>query len=166
MADLILQRRTENPNRLAGWIFGLHARPRIFEPLLKIAAWTQPLWDRPIFRTLLEWFTRPILRQLAETAKIPANLILPKMAKRHLRDRHPELSQPDHLRSSRVAYFHGCAANYLDDGVGEAVIALLGRQGINVALPPQRCSGTPIETYGFEIWSKKVPERNLQNLAQ
>ena len=166
VADLILQRRTENPNRLAGWIFGLHARPRIFEPLLKLMAWTQPLWDRPTFRTLLEWLTRPILRQLAETAKIPATMILPRMATRHLRDRHPELSRADHLGKSRVAYFHGCAANYLDDGVGEAVIALLGRQGIKVALPPQRCSGTPIETYGFRDLVKEGARENLQNLAQ
>jgi Fe-S oxidoreductase/FAD/FMN-containing dehydrogenase len=165
VADLILQRRTENPNRLAGWVFALHARQRIFEPLLKMAAWSQPLWDRPLFRTLLEVLTLPLLRRLAESAKIPTNLILPRLAKQHLRDRYPELSRADHLNKAQVAYFHGCAANYLDDGVGDAIIALLDRRGIKVALPPQRCSGTPVETYGYRDLVKEGARANLQHLA-
>ena len=165
VADLILQRRTENPNRVAGWVFALHARKKIFEPLLKMAAWMQPLWDRPFFRTLLDVLTRPLLRRLAKSAKIPANLLLPQLAKRHLRDRYPELCQTEHLKKARVAYFHGCAANYLEDGVGDAMIALLGRQGVKVALPPQRCSGTPIETYGYRDLAKEGARENLQHLA-
>ncbi|UCE62668.1 MAG: FAD-binding oxidoreductase, partial [Nitrospirota bacterium] len=165
VADLILQRRAENPNRLAGWVFALHARQRIFEPLLKMAAWTQPLWDRSHLRTLLDVVTRPILRRLAEGARIPPNLLLPQLAKRHLRDRFPELCQADHLKKARVAYFHGCAANYLNDGVGDAIVALLARQGIKVALPPQRCSGTPVETYGFRDLVKEGARENLQNFA-
>ena len=47
VADLILQRRAENPNQLAGKVFRLHARQWLFEPLLKMAAWTQWIWDRP-----------------------------------------------------------------------------------------------------------------------
>jgi FAD/FMN-containing dehydrogenase/Fe-S oxidoreductase len=165
VADLILQRRAETPNRLAGWVFALHARQKIFEPLLKMAAWTQPLWDRPLPRILLDVLTRPILRRLAESAKIPPNLILPQLAKRHLRDRYPELCQPDHLNKARVAYFHGCAANYLDDGVGDAIVALLRRRGVEVALPPQRCSGTPVETYGYRDLAKDGARENLKHLA-
>ena len=165
VADLILQRRAENPNPMAGWLFAVHARRRIFEPLLKIAAWTQPLWDRPFMRALLDSLTRPILRRLAESARIPPNLRLPELAKRHLRDRYPELCQPEHLKKARVAYFHGCAANYLEDGVGDAMVALLDRQGIKVALPPQRCSGTPIETYGYRDLAKEGARENLQHLA-
>lgn len=165
VADLILQRRTETPNQLAGWIFALHARKRIFEPLLKLAAWTQPLWDRPFFRTFLDVVSRPILRRLAESAKIPPELVLPRLARRHLRDRYPELCQSDHLEKATVAYFHGCAANYLDDGVGNAMVDLLRRRGIQVALPPQRCSGTPIETYGYRELVKEGARENLQHLA-
>ena len=165
VADLILQRRAENPNRLAGWIFALHARKKIFEPLLKMAAWTQPLWDRPLIRTLLEVSTLPILRRLAESAKIPRDLILPQLAKRHLRDRYPELCQTEHLKNCQVAYFHGCAANYFSDGVGDAIIALLRRQGTKLVLPQQRCSGTPIETYGYRNLVKEGARENLTHLA-
>jgi Fe-S oxidoreductase len=64
-----------------------------------------------------------------------------------------------------VAYFHGCAANYFDDGVGDAVIELLSAYGVQVALPPQRCSGTPIQTYGHLDRVRENARFNLQALA-
>jgi Fe-S oxidoreductase len=82
-----------------------------------------------------------------------------------LRDRYPELCHPDHVRQAPIAYFHGCAANYFEDDVGDAVIGLLADQGVNVALPPQRCSGTPIETYGLRDLVKEGARENLAHLA-
>ena len=165
VSELILQRRAEHPNRVAGWIFALHARPWLFHPLLKFVAWTQRFWDRPVIRGVVERVTRPLLRGLAATAKIPRDMVLPIFAKRHLRDRYPDLCLPDHVRQATVAYFHGCAANYFDDGVGDAVIGLLADHGVKVALPPQRCSGTPIETYGLRDLVKEGARENLAHLA-
>jgi Fe-S oxidoreductase len=70
-------------------------------------------------------------------------------------------------RSGRrpVAYFHGCAANYLEDGVGDAVIELLREQGMEPDLPPQRCSGTPIETYGHRNLVMEGARSNMASLA-
>ncbi|MCZ6581297.1 MAG: FAD-binding and (Fe-S)-binding domain-containing protein [Nitrospirae bacterium] len=199
VSDLILKRRAEHPNRMAGAIFAVHARQWLFEPLLKMAAWTQPLWDQPGPRAWLEWATRPFLRRLAETARFPKEMKLPRLAKTLLRDRYPELCE-DSPRSFQntgtrteggapfspsvssqgtveggeaisqrvrggVAYFHGCAANYFDDGVGDAVIGVLRRYGIEPALPPQRCSGTPIETYGHRNLAKEGARVNLATLA-
>jgi Fe-S oxidoreductase len=65
----------------------------------------------------------------------------------------------------RVAYFHGCAANYFDDGVGDAVITVLRRLNQEPDLPPQRCSGTPIETYGHRTLAKEGARFNLRSLA-
>ena len=165
VADLILQRRAENPNPLAGKVFRLHARQWIFEPLLKMAARTQWIWDRPSVRALLEVLTRPILQRLAESAILSRDFLLPKLAKQHLRERYPELCRKGHVQEATVAYFHGCAANYFDDGVGDSIIALLRRQGIEPALPPQRCSGTPIETYGLRDLVKEGARVNLKNLG-
>jgi Fe-S oxidoreductase len=64
-----------------------------------------------------------------------------------------------------VAYFHGCAANYFDDGVGDAVIAVLRKHGVEPDLPPQRCSGTPIETYGHRDLAKEGARENLRSFA-
>jgi len=162
VSDLILKRRAEHPNRMAGLIFALHARPWLFEPLLKAAARTQWLWDRPRPRAWLEWITRPLMRRIAETSRLPRDMVLPRMATRHLRERYPELARNAASGRSSVAYFHGCAANYLDDGVGDAVIAVLRRHGVEPALPAQRCSGTPIQTYGH---LKLVLEGARHNLA-
>ena len=166
VSELILKRRAEYPNRFAGFLFALHARPWIFEPLLKAAARTQWLWDRPWPRAWLERLTRPLMRRIAKTARIPRDMILPRLATRRLRKRYPELvRQAASPEKPPVAYFHGCAANYLDDGVGDAVIAILRSHGLAPALPKQRCSGTPIQTYGQTKLLKEGARENLQALS-
>jgi len=71
------------------------------------------------------------MRGLAETARLSPQLVLPRLARRQLRDRYSELiPQAGQAGRSPVAYFHGCAANYFDDGVGNAVIAVLRKHGV------------------------------------
>ncbi|MBA5869412.1 MAG: FAD-binding oxidoreductase, partial [Nitrospira sp. CR2.1] len=118
-------------------------------------------------RALLERLAAPMLKRIAPTAKLPAEMVLPTLASRHLRDRYPELTQPSQAAAGpRVAYFHGCAANYFDDGVGDAVIGVLQKHHVIPELPPQRCSGTPIETYGHVDLVKDHARFNLQSLAE
>ncbi len=167
VSDLILRKRAEHPNRLAGWIFRHQAKGTAFESFLRFLGSTQRIWDRPFIRRLLEQITTPILKALAPTARLPNDLVLPKLAKRHLRERYAHLV-PDGTESSptrSVAYFHGCAANYFDDGVGDAVIAVLKKHGVEPALPPQRCSGTPIQTYGHINLARDGARFNLRSLA-
>jgi FAD/FMN-containing dehydrogenase/Fe-S oxidoreductase len=166
VSQLILDRRAENPNRLAGLIFKFHAQSALFGAFLKLLAKSQPLWERPAIRRLLDALTKPILLLLAKTATFSPELVLPRLATRHLRDRYPELVQkPGQTSRSPVAYFHGCAANYFDDGVGDAVITVLRKHGVEPDLPLQRCSGTPIETYGHRELAKEGARVNLQSLA-
>lgn len=165
VSELILKRRAEHPNRLAGWIFRMQAHSRLFAPLLKLAARTQRLWDRPLMRRLLEIASKPLLKRLAPSARLPYDMVLPRLASHHLRERHADLAQHSGQgRTPRVAYFHGCAANYFDDGVGDAVIAVLRAYGMEPELPPQRCSGTPVETYGHIALAKEGARFNLKSL--
>jgi FAD/FMN-containing dehydrogenase/Fe-S oxidoreductase len=162
VSEEILKRRAERPNPLTGPIFELQAtRSGIFESGLKLLAWTQPLWDHRPIRFLFEMLTRPLLRLLAPTARIPRDLVLPRLARRHLRDRHAGCVK----LTGEVAYFHGCAANYFDDGVGDSVIDLLSLFGVEAVLPPQRCSGTPIQTYGHAGRVRENARFNLASLA-
>jgi len=167
VSDLILQKRAEHPNRLAGWIFRSQARGVNFEAMLHVLAATQTIWDRPFFRKLLERIMAPIMKQLAPTARLPHDLLLPTLARRHLRERYAELTTggTDSSLPRTVAYFHGCAANYFDDGVGDAVIEVLKKHGVEPALPPQRCSGTPIQTYGHAELARDGARFNLRSLA-
>jgi FAD/FMN-containing dehydrogenase/Fe-S oxidoreductase len=165
VSQLILNRRAEHPNYFAGLIFRFHAKARLFEACLKFLARSQFLWDRPAIRRMLDVLTRPLLSRLASTATLSPRLALPKLAKRQLRDRYRRLvPAPGQGRRSPVAYFHGCAANYFDDGVGAAVIDVLRRHGVEPDLPPQRCSGTPIETYGHRALAKEGARFNLEAL--
>lgn len=167
VSDLILQKRAEHPNRLTGWIFRLQAKGGLFEAALRFLGKTQPLWDRPMIRRVLEWITKPVMRQIAATARLPHQLKLPRLAGRQLRDRYAGLipNRERGLPSGGVAYFHGCAANYFDDGVGDAVIGVLRKHGVEPALPPQRCSGTPIQTYGHLDLAREGARFNLQSFA-
>lgn len=166
VSQLILDRRAEQPNELAGRIFRWQAHSSSFEIILKLFARFQFLWDRPVIRCLLEAATRPLARRLAETAVWSSSIAMPKLASRHLRDRHADMVIQKGTRRSTVAYFHGCAANYFDDGVGDAVVAVLKRHGVTPDLPPQRCSGTPIETYGHRELAKEGARVNLQSLVE
>ncbi len=165
VSELIMQKRAEHPNMLAGMIFAIQGQPWLFEPLLKLLARTQRLWDRPLPRRVLERAVGPILRQLAETARLPADMVLPPLTSRLLRERHADLTE-EQGHAGPVAYFHGCAANYFQDGVGDAVIEVLRRNGVEPVLPRQRCSGTPIETYGHVERVKTYARFNIESLAR
>lgn len=161
VSKLILKAREAQPNATAKKLFDLQANHDRFEFLMKAAAWTQKLWDTPFVRKCIETLSRVYLKGLAPTARIPADMLLPKLAKKHLRERYSDLTQI----KTGIAYFHGCAANYIDDGVGDAVITLLKKKGVDVALPPQRCSGTPIQTYGLIDQVRKNALFNIASLA-
>ena len=166
VSQLILDKRAEHPNKLAGAIFRFQAKTSQFAAFLKWVARFQPLWDRPLIRRLLDRMSRPILSRLAESARFSPAIAMPKFASRHLRDRYPQLAlEPEQRRRSAVAYFHGCAANYFDDGVGDAVIAVLRKHGVEPDLPAQRCSGTPIETYGHRELAKDGARMNLRSFT-
>ena len=173
VAELILQRRSERPNALAGKIFRLHAQQERFGTLIKLAGKTQDLWDRPLVRKIIDVFSRPILARLSPRARLPWDMKLPRLATTLLRERHRALCVHDapslgrernsaERPKSTVAYFHGCAANYFADGVGDAVINVLKRYGVTPDLPPQRCSGTPIETYGHRGLAKEGARYNVK----
>jgi len=165
VSDLIMQKRAEHPNTLAGAVFALQARSWLFEPFIRLLGRTQQLWDRPMVRRALERVLAPLLRRLASTARLPADMVLPRLAPRLLRERYASLTEESGHRGN-VAYFHGCAANYFQDGVGDAVIELLRRNGVEPVLPRQKCSGTPIETYGHADRVKEYARFNLEALSR
>jgi len=63
----------------------------------------------------------------------------------------------------RVGLFVGCLINYVYPEVGEAVIRLLNRYGIDVVVPPdQVCCGAPVIAMGDEVAAQKLAERNVK----
>ena len=145
---------------------------RLFRALLagsldRIVPWfgkSQNLWDRPAVRKILESASRPLMKKIAPTARIPSSIRLPRLAPRTLRDRHRSLTTEGGRRGD-LAYFHGCAAQFFDDGIGDSMIRLLSRSSRRLVLPPQTCSGTPIETYGHAALVREAARRNLESLS-
>ena len=167
VSQLILDRRAEHPNKMAGVIFRFHAQTASIRAILKVSREVSVALGSASDAASARSSDEALLCVgLAETARLSSQLVLPRFARRHLRDRYPELiPQAGQVARSPVAYFHGCAANYFDDGVGDAVIAVLRKHGVEPDLPPQRCSGTPIETYGHRALAKEGARVNLASMA-
>ncbi len=145
---------------------------KLFRKLLsgsldRILPWfgkSQHLWDRPSVRKILERASIPLMKKIAPTARIPASLRLPRLARKTLRDRYHSLTS-EGGKVGDLAYFHGCAAQFFDDGIGDSMIQLLSRSSRRLVLPTQTCSGTPIETYGHAGLVRDAAQRNLESLT-
>jgi glycerol-3-phosphate dehydrogenase subunit C len=64
-----------------------------------------------------------------------------------------------------VVYFHGCAANYYEQHVADAAIAVLERNGFAVIAPPQVCCGLPMISNGLYGQARDKARTNLDVLA-
>ncbi len=68
---------------------------------------------------------------------------IPPLAKKPLLEQYPE-HIPAEKERLKVGFFTGCLINYIYPGVGEAVINVLGKQGVSVIIPRgQKCCGLP-----------------------
>jgi len=65
----------------------------------------------------------------------------------------------------RVAYFHGCYANYNTPEVGKAMVRVYEAFGYEVMVPPQKCSGTPMFANGMLDDARRHAETNVENLV-
>jgi len=65
----------------------------------------------------------------------------------------------------KVAYFHGCAANYYEPRVAQAAMEVLKRNSIKVVLPEQNCCGLPMQSNGDFSSARKLAHANVKSLA-
>jgi len=66
----------------------------------------------------------------------------------------------------RVAYFHGCYSNYNTPEVGKALVRVFESFGYEVAVPEQRCSGTPMFANGMLDDADRAAEVNVKSLGR
>ncbi len=68
---------------------------------------------------------------------------IPALAKNPVLEQYPEYISAE-KEKLKVGFFTGCLINYIYTGVGEAVINILGKQGISIVIPRgQKCCGLP-----------------------
>jgi glycerol-3-phosphate dehydrogenase subunit C len=131
----------------------LLARPtvagRLGTPVAPLANWA--LANRP-------------LRRLGEaTLGLHRDAPMPRFAGRTFQRWAREHRTPDAPR--RVAYFHGCGANYYDPRLGEMTVALLEHNGIAVEVPRQDCCGLPAQSNGLFDTARGYVRRLVARLA-
>ncbi len=66
---------------------------------------------------------------------------------------------------AKVALFATCTVEYNDPAVGKAAVAVLERNRVDVALPPQRCCGMPYLDGGAVEEAQALIRENVKTLA-
>ena len=103
------------------------------------------------------------LRRRFPVPGIAGDQPIPAIASPSFMERTPEYTAPgEGPAAGTVAYFCGCAANYLLPSIGEAVLFVLHSFGKGVRLPAgQGCCGTPAAVNGEKDVVRKLARRNL-----
>ena len=71
--------------------------------------------------------------------------------------------KPLETARQRVGFFVGCLMNYVYPEVGEAVVRLLNRYGVDVVVPQdQLCCGAPVIGMGDRTAARMLAERNVR----
>jgi glycerol-3-phosphate dehydrogenase subunit C len=66
----------------------------------------------------------------------------------------------------KVAFFSTCQVEYNDPGVGRAAVRVLEKNGVDVALPTQRCCGMPYLDGGAMDEARALIADNVRSLAE
>ena len=79
----------------------------------------------------------------------------------------PEVVKPEGKSKAKVLYFHGCATNYLYGSIGQAVVDVLKKMGVEVIIPKdQSCCGLPIFMSGERETSLQCIRDTLKLFAR
>ena len=92
---------------------------------------------------------------------------LPAFNAKPFRDQMPEYIIPRRKPVGTVLYFTGCATNYVFEGIGHAVVAVLTAMGFRVQIPKgQVCCGLPMFFHGNMEQARRNIQANIGVLNQ
>jgi glycolate oxidase iron-sulfur subunit len=93
---------------------------------------------------------------------------IPPFNKQAFSDTVPEVVAPKTGKTNaKVLYFHGCATNYVFGSIGEAVVDVLSRMGVEVETPKEQgCCGLPIFLSGDRETSVAIIREALKLFAR
>lgn len=87
--------------------------------------------------------------------------LLATLATKSFRAASPEVVQVPRAKM-RVGFFTGCMINHMYPETGVAVVNILKRNGVEVAIPPlQNCCGTPVRINGDYETAKAMARANI-----
>ncbi|HWI61946.1 MAG TPA: (Fe-S)-binding protein [Symbiobacteriaceae bacterium] len=93
--------------------------------------------------------------------------MIKNLAPRSLRASLPVTTPAKGEKQMRVAFFTGCAMNYMYTDAGRAVVDVLSRGGAEVVLPRgQHCCGTPVRAHGDRDTAIEMAKANIDALER
>ncbi len=122
-------------------IFSVVNNRRMFHSMLRTAALTQKPFEKEGFIRHLPMF----LSDLTEFRSLPAIAAVP------FRDKFREMEQPP--SKEKAAFYAGCLIDFAYPEIGESIVRILNKAGIQVAFPDgQTCCGAPARYNGaYEV---------------
>ena len=92
---------------------------------------------------------------------------LPMVNPKPFRDQFDGVIRPDGEPKGRVFYFTGCFTNYFAGGVGQAVVNVLKKLGLEIEIPSEQdCCGIAVILSGEEDLPLKNVEKNISMLTR
>lgn len=86
---------------------------------------------------------------------------LPSIPKTTARAAVKEVLQPPTIPDYRVAYFIGCATNYLYPAVAQSLVRVLQHANVEVVVPEHLCCGKPPTVYGDKEAARLLASENI-----
>jgi glycolate oxidase iron-sulfur subunit len=92
---------------------------------------------------------------------------LPMVNTKPFQDQFDGVIRPDGEPKGRVFYFTGCFTNYFAGGVGQAVVNVLKKLGLEIEIPSEQdCCGIAVILSGEEDLPLKNVEKNISMLTR
>lgn len=111
--------------------------------------------------SLIFWRYNP-LRIFFPLFGMPMGRNIPLFTLKPFLSRYPQVVPPKGAKKMRVAFFVGCATNYLYPGIGASLIDVLTQLGVEVVIPKgQMCCGTPLYISGDVEGARYLARRNI-----
>lgn len=116
--------------------------------------------------SLIFWRYNP-LRIFFPLFGMPAGRSIPLFTLKTFLSRYPEIALAKVEKRTRVAFFSGCAINYIYPQIGKSLVEVLTNLGVEVVIPKgQMCCGTPLYISGDIEGAKYLAQRNIEILSQ
>lgn len=88
--------------------------------------------------------------------------LIPELTEKSFLSRYPEIITCERPKG-RVAFFVGCAINFMDQRIGDAVIKVLQKNNIEVVIPKaQLCCGRPLLSLGDRDTTLYLARKNAE----
>lgn len=110
----------------------------------------------------------PVKKALEFSLGIPAQRDLPEYATSTFRQWFKKnAAREQRLYTEKVAFFHGCYANYNNPELGKSIVKVLNALGVGVELlQDERCCGVPLIANGFFDDARKNARINSKSIHE